>query len=302
MALRKKRDKDVEDELFAEELQLQYLKEQHLSWWEKSPPKPGAFRPVRQRKAARERGRWRSRIPAPVAQPAMGSDKIMSSTSEHRASHLEAARKDVIDYAGVYDDFAEDCVTSLINISISPSTNTQLAGPVWPASGGSSRSANTCTSRIISSASGVTTPEVAELKDVADARSWPEPFHVDSKPPPIPERSSRRVKSNIPLREHTQLGSPCSSEAEVERYVMTPTVYGHYVAVQRELNRRFDAGDFSSGAWFGRPVNKADRQSLAPGPLYPKRGRQRRKAGDRRNAEHMIENLRYSSSDDGEKF
>jgi hypothetical protein len=196
----------------------------------------------------------------------------------------------------------EDCVTSLANISISSSINRQLEGPVWPVSGGSSRSANTCASRIISPTSSATTPEVAELKDAADARSWPEPFHVDDEPPPIPERSSRRVKSNIPFREHTQLKSSCSSEADVERYVMTPTVYGHYVAVQRELSKRFAAGDFSSRAWFGRLVNEADRQILAPGPLHPERSRQRRKAGDRRNAEHMIENLRYSSSDDDEKF
>ena len=292
------RDKDVEDELFAEKLQLQHLKEQHLSWWEKSPPKPGAFRPVRQRKAARESGRWRSRIPAPVTQLAVGSDKLTLSTPEHRITHLKAARKDVIDYTGVSEDWVEDCVTSLANISVSPSINRQRKGPVWPASSASSRSVNICATRIISPTSSATAPEVAELKDAADAPSSPESISVEGKPPPLPKRSSRRIISDLQFSEHTQLGSSYSPEADVEQYAMTPIIYGHYVAVLRELNERFDAGDFLSCAGLGRPVDEADRQSLAPEPPNPKHCRQRREAGDRRTVKHMIENLRYSSSDD----
>jgi hypothetical protein len=291
---RENRDKDVEDELFAEQLQLQYLKEQHLSWWEKSPPKPGAFNPVRQRKAVRESGRWRSRIPVPVAQPAMGSDELTLSTPEPRVTHRKAARKDVIDYTEVSEDWVEDCVTLLTNISVSPSINRQRKGLVLPANGGSSRSANTCATRIISPASGATAPEVAELEDDADAPSSPEAICVEGKPA-VPKRSPRRVKPNFQFPDHTQLRSSYSPEAGVERYALTPIIYGHYVAVQRELNKRFDAGDFSGWAGLG---DGADRQSLAPGPLNPKHSRQRREADTKRNVKHMIENLRYSSSDD----
>jgi hypothetical protein len=303
IALREKRDRDMEDELFVEQLQLQHLKEQHLSWWEKLQSQPKA-RTVRQRKAVQEKSRQRSRIPVPIKQKTKtNADGLMSNTPEQRLSDLKAAKKEVFDHARML----ADCVMSLDNISFSPSTKKQRKGPVWLVGDGSDDSHRG--NRITSSDSWSTIPELAEVRHADEARSSLNNSSADDKlkPPPIPERSSRRAKFHLPFREQAIVGPSASSSSEprqasqpvpseVKEHMMPPAVYRHWPALQDELKERFDVADLSIVGELSTPVSPEDRHTFTPEPLTLGNCRERQRA------EHIMDTLRYAPSDFGDGF
>jgi hypothetical protein len=98
---RENRDKDMEDDLFAERIQLQHLKEQHLSWWEKSQSQPQpqpqtqlkATRSlkVREQKAVPGRERRSLKITIPAQKPKPDADGLVWNTPGHRLSSLKTA-------------------------------------------------------------------------------------------------------------------------------------------------------------------------------------------------------------------
>lgn len=131
----------------------------------------------------------------------------------------------------------------LKNMSFSPSIRKQHKGPDWPVTENSSNTWKT--SRATSSASWATAPEVAELGKGDGAPSSPQPCRLYDKPPPVPERSSRRVKFRLPLMENVTVEQSCLSctetrqsskpvryREEIESYTMPPSVYGHWLALQ----------------------------------------------------------------------
>jgi hypothetical protein len=211
----------------------------------------------------------------------------------------------------------DDCVVSLEHISFSPSIKMQRKGPVWPQSSGSRSPGSSPGYRTISAASYATAPEAADLRNaqpLADDSTRSslefEYLSVDDKPPPIPERSSRRVRSRVPFRCDTPVIGPSNSPSSSsdarqpfpswggsEHYVMPPTVYGHWVALQHELKARFDVEDLSMIRELGTSMPREDREdrTLMPEPLNLHRGWNRR-PGDR-----IIEALRSPSpSEDGD--
>ena len=210
----------------------------------------------------------------PVWRPNTASNDLMSNTTDHRLSVLKAARKEVVDHARKY----EICVTSLENMSFLPSINEQQKGHAWPVSGSSCEDSSV-RSRIKSSSSGVTGPETAALRSSDEACSFPEPLFVDDTLPPVPERSSRRVKLHLPVREAAMMGSfppQFSACDDGEPYVMTPSVYGNWLALHRELEEKFDIGDLSITGGLGMQASEEGRDTLKPEPLNLGDCRQRR--------------------------
>jgi hypothetical protein len=288
---RANRDKDMEDQLLAERIQLGQLKERQLSWWEKrespvqlqSQTKARTSRSVRQGQAVQGPVGWMSRIPTPVpkskAQP--DTDEPMSNTTKLRLSRLKAARKEVFDHARLY----EYCVMSLEDRTFSPSTKAQRQETVWPlpTAGGSRRRA-----------AGHRTASSVDFRNILSAvdrtRSSLEfdHFSADDKPPPIPKRSSRRVLLQVPLRgEIASIGPPDSSETdepapapgekEPAQYVMPPRVYGHWLTVQHELKERLHDRHLSAIGDVGaeRALEHED-GILTPKPLNLGQRRKRR--------------------------
>lgn len=285
------RDKDMEDQLFAERIQLGQLKERQLSWWEKreshvqlqSQTRARTCRSVRHGQAVQGPVGRMSRIPKPVpkskAQP--DTNEPMSNTPKLRLSRLKAARREVFDHARLY----EYCVMSLEDRTFSPSTKAPRQETVWPlcTAGGSRRSA-----------AGRRTASSVDIRNVLSAadrtRSSLEfdRFSADDNPPPIPKRSSRRGLLQVPFRgEIASIGPPDPSETdepfpdlgekEPAQYVMPPRVYGHWLTLQHELKERLHDRRLSVIGGVGAEIALEHEDAiLTPKPLNLGRRRKRR--------------------------
>jgi hypothetical protein len=288
---RANRDKDMEDQLFAERIQLEQLKERQLSWWEKresqvqlqSQTRARTSRSVRQGQAVQgpvgRMSRIPTRVPKSTAQP--DTDEPMSNTPKVRLSRLKAARKEVFDHARLY----EYCAMSLEDRAFSPSTKAQRQETVWPlrTAGGSRRSA-----------AGHRTASSVDFRNILSAadrtRSSLEfdHFSADDKPPPIPKRSPRRVLLHVPFGgEIASIGPPDSSEAEEPspdlgekepaQHGMPPRVYGHWLTLQHELKERLYDRHLSVIGDIGAEIALEQEDAiLTPKPLNLGRRRKRR--------------------------
>jgi hypothetical protein len=290
---RANRDKDMEDQLFAERIKLGQLKERQPSWWEKresqvqlqlqSQTRARTSRSARQGQAVQgpvgRMSRIPTRVPKSKAQP--DTDEPMSNTPELRLSRLKAARKEVFDHARLY----EYCVMSLEDRTFSPSTKAQHQEIVWPlrTAGGSRRSAAGHRT-----AASVDFPNVLSAADRTRSSLEFDHFSADDKPPPIPQRSSRRVLLHVPFGgEIASIGPPDSSETEEPspdlgekepaQYVMPPRVYRHWLTLQHELKERLPDRHLSVIGDVGAEIALEQEEAiLTPKPLNLGRRRKRR--------------------------